>query len=62
MITIIATAALVTSPDATPREGQGRDISVTKSGRDSHPGTKQQPHLTISAAAKIAQPGDRVRV
>lgn len=40
----------------------GTEIHVAKSGNDENPGTGLRPLLTISAAARLAQPGDTVIV
>ncbi len=39
-----------------------REIHVSKAGRDSHAGNRDNPFLTISKAAQVAQPGDTVIV
>ncbi|MDX1285230.1 MAG: right-handed parallel beta-helix repeat-containing protein [Draconibacterium sp.] len=39
-----------------------RDYHIAKTGNDSNPGTKEQPLLTIQAAALLAQPGDIITV
>jgi len=39
-----------------------REIHVTKSGDDSAAGSQDEPYLTISKAASVAQPGDCVTV
>ena len=39
-----------------------REYHVAPTGSDKHPGTKEQPFKTISAAADVAQPGDIITV
>ncbi|MCA0360841.1 MAG: carbohydrate-binding protein [Armatimonadetes bacterium] len=62
MMSALATAALLSSsisPDAT---ASPRTIFVSKKGSDKNPGTEEKPLLTISAAADMAQAGDRILV
>lgn len=42
--------------------GNGKDYHVAKSGDDKNEGSSSSPLLTIQAAAKLAQPGDRITV
>ena len=39
-----------------------REIHVSKEGRDANDGSASSPFQTISAAAQVAQPGDRITV
>jgi len=42
--------------------GSAREYHVSKNGKNSNPGTKESPLLTIQAAADLAQPGDEIIV
>jgi alpha-N-arabinofuranosidase len=53
LLTLAATAAGV---------AHATEYHVSKTGSDADPGTEQMPLLTISAAARMAQPGDVVTV
>ncbi|WP_372948736.1 right-handed parallel beta-helix repeat-containing protein [Mariniphaga sp.] len=39
-----------------------KEFHVAKTGNNSHPGTKENPFLTIQAAADVAQPGDIITI
>lgn len=41
---------------------QATEYHVAKNGHDEHPGSKQEPFLTIQRAADLAQPGDVIAV
>ncbi|UCG49309.1 MAG: right-handed parallel beta-helix repeat-containing protein, partial [Phycisphaerales bacterium] len=58
---IILTAACVTFFFAA-QAAQAREIHVSKAGRDSDAGDRDNPYLTISKAARVATPGDTVIV
>jgi len=63
MIKPIALFAAVTLAMSIP--GHGRTVHVNQShpsAADTHPGTLEQPLLTIQRAADLAQPGDRIRI
>jgi hypothetical protein len=44
----------------TPPPGAGREIHVAKTGAETNSGGVDDPYLTISRAAQVAQPGDTV--
>ncbi|MHC4703919.1 MAG: DUF1565 domain-containing protein, partial [Planctomycetota bacterium] len=54
----VACVAAIFATDATT----AREIHVSKAGRDSDPGDRDNPYLTISRAAQAAKPGDTVIV
>jgi alpha-L-arabinofuranosidase len=62
MMSALATAALLNSPISHDATESPRTIYVSKRGSDQNPGTEEKPLLTISAAANVAQPGDRIVV
>lgn len=50
-------AAIAGAGSATARE-----IHVAKTGNDAHPGSRENPYLTISKAAAVAEPGDTITI
>lgn len=61
-VLMLISASTLLTVQAALQEGEGRDLFVAPDGKDTHPGTAEQPLATLGRASALATPGSTIRL